>query len=62
MAGSASEKLWTPSNIITVARICLVPLFVIVLITPWPEWMGLEFITAQQQSLLAAAIFLHRLA
>lgn len=58
MAGSASEKLWTPSNIITVARICLVPLFVIVLITPWPEWMGLEFITAQQQSLLAAAIFI----
>ncbi|WP_276916017.1 CDP-diacylglycerol--glycerol-3-phosphate 3-phosphatidyltransferase [Parvibacter caecicola] len=58
MAGSASEKLWTPSNIITVARICLVPLFVIVLITPWPEWMGLEFIAAQQQSLLAAAIFI----
>ena len=58
MAGSASEKLWTPSNIITVARICLVPLFVIVLITPWPEWMGLGFITVQQQSLLAAAIFI----
>lgn len=57
MADSGTEKLWTPSNVITVVRICLVPLFVIVLITPWPAWMGLEFISAKQQSLLAAAIF-----
>lgn len=57
MEGSAPEKLWTPSNIITIARICLVPLFVIVLISPWPVWMGLDFITDAQKSLMAAGIF-----
>lgn len=57
MAETSTDKLWTPSNIITVTRICLVPLFVVVLITPWPTWIGLDFITDGQKSLLAAAIF-----
>ena len=37
MADTTTDKLWTPSNVITITRICLVPLFVIVLITPWPN-------------------------
>lgn len=57
MADTTTDKLWTPSNVITITRICLVPLFVIVLITPWPTWIGLDFITEGQKSLLAAAIF-----
>ncbi|MEG0375764.1 MAG: CDP-alcohol phosphatidyltransferase family protein, partial [Raoultibacter sp.] len=32
------EKLWTPANIVTLIRICGVPLFVIALISPWPAW------------------------
>ncbi len=57
MAGGTTDKLWTPSNIITISRICLVPLFVLVLISPWPQWTGLDFITNTEKSLLAAAIF-----
>ena len=33
-----TDKLWTISNIITLVRICLVPVFVVALITPWPTW------------------------
>ncbi|MEG0070444.1 MAG: CDP-diacylglycerol--glycerol-3-phosphate 3-phosphatidyltransferase [Raoultibacter sp.] len=32
------EKLWTPANIVTLLRICGVPLFVIALLSPWPTW------------------------
>ena len=30
----------TPANIITMVRICLVPVFVVAIISPWPEWIG----------------------
>ncbi|HAM14271.1 MAG TPA: CDP-diacylglycerol--glycerol-3-phosphate 3-phosphatidyltransferase [Eggerthellaceae bacterium] len=40
-AGPANgQKLWTPSNIITITRILLVPVFVAALLAPWPEWFG----------------------
>ncbi|MEG2005857.1 MAG: CDP-diacylglycerol--glycerol-3-phosphate 3-phosphatidyltransferase [Raoultibacter sp.] len=32
------ERLWTPANIVTLLRICGVPLFVIALLSPWPTW------------------------
>lgn len=32
------ERLWTPANIVTLIRICGVPLFVIAIISPWPAW------------------------
>ncbi len=50
------DTLWTPSNIITIIRICLVPVFVVAIITPWPEYFGLwdfDWI----KSWVAAAIF-----
>ncbi|MBE6464668.1 MAG: CDP-diacylglycerol--glycerol-3-phosphate 3-phosphatidyltransferase [Eggerthellaceae bacterium] len=31
------EKLWTPANIVTVLRICGVPVFIIVILADWPE-------------------------
>ena len=31
------EKLWTPANVVTVLRICGVPVFVIAILAPWPE-------------------------
>lgn len=34
------ESIMTPANIITMVRICLVPVFVVAIISPWPEWIG----------------------
>lgn len=31
------EKLWTPANVVTVLRICGVPVFIIAILAPWPE-------------------------
>ena len=54
----SSEKLWTPSNIITIVRILLVPLFVAALLTPWPEWFGMNAAFSNDwKSIVAAAIF-----
>lgn len=35
----SEEKLWTPANVVTLLRICLVPLFVVALLSPWPTWL-----------------------
>lgn len=34
-----SETVWTPANIVTLLRICLVPLFVVAILSPWPTWL-----------------------
>lgn len=39
-ASGGTDKILTPANIVTMVRICLVPVFVIALISPWPEWLG----------------------
>ena len=39
---TSDQKLWTASNIITVTRILLVPVFVAALLAPWPEWFGMN--------------------
>lgn len=33
------NELWTSANIVTMIRILLVPVFVVVLISPWPSWI-----------------------
>ena len=48
----------TPANIVTLARICLVPVFVVVLISPWPQWLGLPQVADDAKSLIAAGIFI----
>ncbi len=53
-----TDKLWTISNVITLVRICLVPVFVIALISPWPDWFGFKGISMQSKSLVAAFIFI----
>ena len=35
---SPSSGIWTPANIVTMVRILLIPVFVGVLIAPWPQW------------------------
>lgn len=57
-ARSSEDRLWTPANIVTMIRICLVPLFVVALISPWPEWFGLDWFPNSDKSIVAAGIFI----
>lgn len=52
-----SDRLWTPANIVTLVRICLVPVFVVAIISPWPAYFGLDASSAVK-SWVAAAIFI----
>lgn len=52
------QRIWTPSNIITITRILLVPVFVAALLAPWPEWFGENALTVSEwKSFVAAGIF-----
>lgn len=51
-------KLFTPANIVTLTRICLVPVFVIVLLAPWPEWLVMGWVINPLKSLIAAIVFI----
>lgn len=55
---AASSRLWTPANVVTLVRICLVPVFVVALISPWPQWFGLPQVADDAKSLIAAGIFI----
>ncbi len=56
--GGTTTKLWTPSNVITIVRILLVPVFVAALLAPWPEWFGMNAAFSNDwKSIIAAAIF-----
>ncbi|MDO4443318.1 MAG: CDP-diacylglycerol--glycerol-3-phosphate 3-phosphatidyltransferase [Slackia sp.] len=52
----STETVMTPANIITMVRICLVPVFVAAIISPWPEWIGFADLDVWK-SWIAAAIF-----
>ena len=55
----APRGIWTPANVVTLVRICLVPVFVVALLSPWPEWFGFEnAITFEVKSLIAAGLFI----
>ncbi|RDB62439.1 CDP-diacylglycerol--glycerol-3-phosphate 3-phosphatidyltransferase [Gordonibacter sp. 28C] len=54
----STDKLWTPANIVTLVRICLVPVFVVALLSPWPQWLGLPQVADDAKSLIAAGIFI----
>ncbi len=46
-------------NVITIIRILLVPLFVAVLLSPWPEWFGVDrFQSYNWKSIVAAIVFI----
>ncbi|MGN0301514.1 MAG: CDP-diacylglycerol--glycerol-3-phosphate 3-phosphatidyltransferase [Anaerotardibacter sp.] len=38
-SSTKTSTIWTPANIVTIVRILLVPVFVAVLIAPWPQWV-----------------------
>ncbi|MDR3900631.1 MAG: CDP-diacylglycerol--glycerol-3-phosphate 3-phosphatidyltransferase [Slackia sp.] len=50
------DKILTPANVVTMIRICLVPVFVVALIGPWPDAMGLAFLNPWK-AWIAAIIF-----
>ncbi|WP_239442890.1 CDP-diacylglycerol--glycerol-3-phosphate 3-phosphatidyltransferase [Gordonibacter sp. An230] len=58
MGPTPAGGLWTPANIVTLVRICLVPVFVVALISPWPQWLGLPQVADDAKELVAAGIFI----
>lgn len=59
MMANGNNKIWTSANVVTLSRICLVPLFAVVLLSPWPTWLGVEnFVTSEIKSIVAAAVFI----
>ena len=58
-AKQPSRAIWTPANVVTVIRICLVPVFVVALLSPWPHWFGLAHLVDDQiKSFLAVILFI----
>lgn len=55
---SPEDRIMTPANVVTLVRICLVPVFVLALLSPWPEWLGLGGLSHKTKSLVAAGIFI----
>lgn len=55
---SSDSKLWTPANIVTVARICGVPLFVVVILGPWPDFLSFWPQAWLWKPWLATAVFI----
>lgn len=51
---SKKSEVWTPANIVTIVRICLVPVFVVVLLAPWNHLLD---ISDGVKGIIAAAIF-----
>ncbi len=56
-APETTTRLLTPANVVTLVRICLVPVFVAALLSPWPEWFSLPEVAFESKSLIAAGIF-----
>ena len=58
MSGQTNpSSIWTPANIVTVLRICGVPLFVAAFLAPWPAWLSGGMEIAWAQPWVAAALF-----
>lgn len=55
---SAHEKLWTPANIVTLLRICLIPVFVLAMISPWPAYFPAWHDAELWKPWVAAGIFI----
>lgn len=50
------DKVLTPANVVTLVRICLVPVFIVALIGPWPEAFGCAWLDPWK-AWVAAIIF-----
>lgn len=52
------ERLWTSANIVTLLRICGVPLFVVAMLSPWPTWLSDWPAAESWKEWIAAGIFI----
>lgn len=53
------ENIFTPANIVTLTRICAIPLFVVAIAAPWPAWLFPDQAFAEQwKPWVAAGIFI----
>lgn len=56
---STRAAIWTPANVITMIRICLVPVFIVMMLSPWPEWFGIaDLVNNEAKALLATGVFI----
>ena len=54
---TTKARVWTPANIVTLVRILLIPIFVVALLSPWPEWLPYPEFWAAWQPWIAAIVF-----
>lgn len=57
MSQAPQERLWTPANIVTLTRICFVPVFVVVFLAPWFDWFPFLDGGEAWKPWVAAAVF-----
>jgi len=65
LANSLIRQEWkTTANVITIIRVLLIPVFVVMLIAPWPEWLfmldpmeNVDYITAAVKPWVAAVVY-----
>ncbi|MDO4841185.1 MAG: CDP-diacylglycerol--glycerol-3-phosphate 3-phosphatidyltransferase [Phoenicibacter congonensis] len=52
------DRLNTPANIVTIIRVCLIPVFVVALLSPWPALFGLgDAFSNHEKAIVATVIF-----
>jgi CDP-diacylglycerol--glycerol-3-phosphate 3-phosphatidyltransferase len=59
-AAPISKQILTPANIVTTVRIALIPVFVFVILAPWPTWIvdnAIAEVFADIKPLIAAIVF-----
>lgn len=54
-AGGAVE--WTPANVVTTVRVCLIPVFVALLLAPWTDIVWQGDMAQNVRALVSAAVF-----
>ena len=51
------DTLWTPANKVTLLRILLIPVFVVAIVSPWPDWLDAWPDAATWKPWVAAGVF-----
>lgn len=57
MSEDIKKEILTPANIVTMVRIVLIPVFVVVLLSPWPQWIPWSTHIELFQPWIAAIVF-----
>lgn len=60
MTSEPYKQILTPANIVTTLRILLIPIFIVVMLAPWPSWVPIEGIEETLEGAkpwLAATVF-----